>query len=582
MRTSASTSGVVAVLVSLVALVLAGCGAIPDNTSPQPIRPFERDSPPNAVPTPQADMGPEALVRAFLKATADPGDGHASAREFLTEESSAQWDATGDMMIIDDVNIFIDERSETTARLRLLADNVGTLRDDGQLLPATGRVEATLDLTRTEDQWLIDGALPRGTMIDRNQFDAMYRQATLYFPSTDRTRLVPDPRWLYAGRDTDPTVLVGLLIEGPSTDLSAALDSGFGEGAALRDPVAALADGGVRIDLTGLGPVPPPGRTVIAAQIVWTLAGVETPGPYLINNDGQPLLPQFSQGWQTQDVAEFDPNMGPASDIGLNVIESGALRRVTDDAATPVAGPLGQPDTVRSAAFSSDGSRVAAVTVRSETGGAPLELVLGDYGGTPTPLTSGVSITRPSFGAGNESMWAVVDGRAIRWTRSGGGDVTSVAVDTGSIGEVARGAISEIQIAPDGVRAALLIEGQVVFATVVVDEAGAVTLVQPRIAAYNIGNRAQAIDWASSTTLMIAREAPESPVVQLSINGTAAVGLLSGNLSPPVRSIAADTTSIYVGDSRGVLRLGSSNGRPDQYWSEVPQAMTPGATPVLP
>ena len=156
------------------------------------------------------------------------------------------------------------------------------------------------------------------------------------------------------------------------------------------------------------------------------------------------------------------------------------------------------------------------------------------------------------------------------------------AVDASAIQGVARGAITELQVAPDGVRVALLVGGQVVFAVVSTNADGEVSLTSPRIAAYNIGNRAVSLDWASPTTLMIAREAPESPVVQLSINGTPAVGLLSGNLSPPVRAVVANASTVYVGDQRGVLRLGSTNGQPDQYWTEVEPAMIPGAIPLLP
>ena len=53
-------------------------------------------------------------------------------------------------------------------------------------------------------------------------------------------------------------------------------------------------------------------------------------------------------------------------------------------------------------------------------------------------------------------------------------------------------------------------------------------------------------------------------------------------LSDCLRSVAADLSTVYVGDSRGVLSLGSTNGEPDQYWTEVETAMTPGLIPVLP
>lgn len=570
------------VVVALVALALAACSSIPDSSSPQPITAFARTGPTNAIPTPQADMDPESLVRAFLKATADPDSGHRAARNFLTNASSEQWDDRGDMVVVDEINVFVDQRSEQAVRLRLIGDNVGTLKSDGQLLPATGRVETSLSLVKSGDQWRIDGPLPNGTMIDRRQFDATYRSVTLYFTDRNMQRLVADPRWLYAGKDTEPTVLIDHLIAGPSVELNGSVDSAFPNGSALRGPVTALPGGGVRIELTGIGSSPVRERTALAAQIIWTLDAADIGGPYFINADGGPLVPERASGWQVADVKAFDPTAVPATDVGLNIIRSGALLKVTDSGTAPVGGSLGTSRAVRSADISPDGQRVAAALAHVGPGPA-LDLVVGPYGTEPATMISGDTLTRPSFGVDSNTMWAVVDGRPIQWVRDesdNGQRVTTV--DASSVATVVRGPITELQICPDGVRVAMIVGGQVVFAVVSTNAEGGVTLTSPRIAAYNIGNRAVSLDWASPTTLMIARDAVESPVVQLSINGTPAVGLLSGNLSPPVRAVVADQNTVYAGDTRGVLRLGSTNGQPDQYWTEVESAMSPDTIPVLP
>jgi hypothetical protein len=579
--TARTRATVIGVLLTVLALVVGGCGTIPDNSSPQPIRAFQRENPPNAVPVPQPDMDSEALVRAFVKATANPRGNYRAARKFLTRTASAQWDSSGDMVVVDEVNVFIDERSATTVRLRLVGDNVGTLRPDGQLLPATGRVAATFDLRRVNDQWRIDGRLPNGTLIDKNQFESLYRSATLYFPNSDRTALVPDPRWLYAGTDTDPGTLVQRLIAGPSTDLRAAAGTAFPRNAALRGKVSAVRDGGVQVPLTGVGGLSDTDEHVMVAQIVYTFEGLEIGGPYQITDDGVPLRTDRPKGWKTTDVEQFDPNGAVGTDIGLHVIRDGALLHVGDTTTTPVTGELGAGDDLRIATISADGKRVAGVLARSP-GAASSELVVAPYGGVLATLVSGAAITRPSFGRTSGTLWAVVDGRVQRWQREDDGIDHAAAVDITAVNNLVRGAITDLQVAPDGVRIAMVVDGQLVFAVVATNAEGRVMLTGPRIAAYNVGSRVTAIDWASPTTLMLARDSPESPVLQLSINGTQAVGLLSGNLSPPVRSVAADVATVYVGDSRGVLSLGRTNGEPDQYWTEVETAMTPGAIPVLP
>ncbi|GAC66740.1 MtrAB system accessory lipoprotein LpqB [Gordonia soli] len=569
---------------AITCLMVAACGSIPTNSSPQPITSFERKGPTNAVPVPQSDMDPESLVRAFLKATADPAGGHRAARSFLTPTASSRWDDRGDTLVLDDINVFVDQRSEDAVRLRLSGDNVGLVRSGGQLLPATGRVETTMSLVRVGDQWRIDGPLPAGTTIDRSQFDAAYRAVTLYFTDRNRTRLVADPRWLYGREQTDPTTLVDRLIRGPSSDLDPAVDSAFPNGAALRGPVitGGGGGGGVRIELTGIGNLSERDRATLAAQIIWTLDGAEIGGPYIINADGAPLIAERASGWQTADVKAADPNSGPSTDVGLNVIRDGALSSVTDTGTAPVGGPLGAGKDLRAATISADGRRVASVTAR--TGPGPrLRLAVGDYGGAIAEIVTGDSITRPSFGADANTVWAVADGRPVQWVRDADGSGERVAtVDAAAVAPVAPGPITELQIAPDGVRAAMIVGGQVVFAVVSTNAEGRVSLTDARIAAYNIGNRAVSLDWASPTTVMIARSAPDSPVVALSINGTPAVGLLSGNVSPPVRAVVANASTIYVGDARGILRLGSSNGQPDQYWTEVEPAMAPGVIPVLP
>lgn len=572
---------VLAVVLAVLGFVTA-CGGVPNSSSPQPITSFKREAPTNAVPVPQSDMDPEALVRAFLKATSDPADGHAAARRFLTRTASPQWDERGDTMILDEINTFVDQRSQQSVRMRLVGDNVGTLKTDGQLVPATGRVETTISLVRVGDQWRIDGPLPDGVMIDRTQFESAYRAVSLYFTDRTRQHLVSDPRWLFAGLDSDPTTIINELIAGPAQDLDPGVDTAVPAGSSLRGQVTSISGGGVRIELVGVGDQSIRDRTMLAAQLIWTLNGADIGGPYVIDADGAPLVADRASGWQTADVKSYDPAAVPSTDVGLNIISAGGLLKVTDTGTTPSGGTLGTSRQVRSAAISADGSEVAAASARD--GNPGLDLVAGPYGGSTAAVASGGSITRPSFGGyGNDTFWAVIDGKPVRVTRDPqSGAVVVSQVDAIAVQTVVRGPITELQVSPDGVRVAMIVGGQVVFAIIAANEDGQVALSSPRIAAYNIGNRAVSLDWASASTLMIARDAPDSPVVQLAINGTPAAGLISGNIAPPVRAVVADTTTVYIGDERGVLRLGSTNGQPDQYWTEVEPAMSPGAIPVLP
>jgi hypothetical protein len=49
----------------------------------------------------------------------------------------------------------------------------------------------------------------------------------------------------------------------------------------------------------------------------------------------------------------------------------------------------------------------------------------------------------------------------------------------------------------------------------------------------------------------------------------------------PVTTVAANPSTVYVADARGVLQL-TGSGDNDPVWSEVRALMVPGALPVLP
>ncbi|MFT4199619.1 LpqB family beta-propeller domain-containing protein, partial [Gordonia sp. (in: high G+C Gram-positive bacteria)] len=211
-------------------------------------------------------------------------------------------------------------------------------------------------------------------------------------------------------------------------------------------------------------------------------------------------------------------------------------------------------------------------------GPANTQIVAGPYGGAMAVLGTGATITRPSFAANND-VWAVVDGKPTRWA---GGENRPVVVGTEALEAVAKGSIQELQVSPDGVRVALIVAGQVLFAVIETADDGRVVLAHPRFAAFNIGNRAVALDWASPTTVVVARDAAETPVTQVPVSGLPAAGQVTGNLAPPVRAVAANLSATYVADSRGVLKLSSSARDRGQTWVDVPAAKGPDMIPVMP
>ncbi|WP_040522453.1 LpqB family beta-propeller domain-containing protein [Gordonia araii] len=590
-------------VLAVVAVMATGCVAIPTDSSPQPLKSFERQPAAQPLPKPDSATDPESLVHGFLQATADPTAAHSAARAYLTQANGARWDDRGDTAVLSNINVLVDSRTDDEATVRVIGDNTASLKVNGQLLPATGRVEARLRLAHTPTGWRIDGPLPAGVLLDRAQFESTYRLVTLYFTDRDHQRLVGDPRWFYVGQ-TGPSSVMARLLAGPSLDLVRATASSIPLKTELGE-VAPRDEGGVRVDLKGTTSPSEAERTLIAAQTVWTLSSADAPAPYAITWNGAPLLPQHPDGIRVSDVQRFSPTGVSGEEDRLDVISRGELFNVADGQLKPVAGNLNDGKQVESASLSSDRARIAAVrTARpaqpaqqasppapgapstptsappGPSGPARATLVTGLYGGAVQPLSAGTSITRPSFGMKND-VWAVVDGKPTRWTAAEGAMRTSVA-DTAALTELAHGPISELQVSPDGVRVAVIVAGQVLFAVIEERPDGQLALAHPRFAAYNIGNRAVALDWASQTTLVVARDATEAPVTQVPLSGLPAAGLVSGNLAPPVHAVAANLSSTYVADTRGVLVLSSSTGNRDQTWVDVPAAKGAGLIPVLP
>ncbi len=552
-----------ALLALITMLVLSGCVAIPTSSSPQPVEEFARNAPTNLVPSPRRGDDPETLVRSFVKAMADPDSGHKAARRFLTPEASRNWDDHGPTAVLDDVRVVVDERNESAVRLRVIGDRIGTLSSAGQLTPGTGEAVVPLTLTQLNGAWRIEGTLPSGSFTDSAQFESAYRQAALYFPDRTATRLVADPRWLF-GAGIDPTALVTLLLAGPVPDLTGAVAPAAGKDVELRGPVG-HDDEQISVNLGGLVDADSRSRTVLAAQLIWTLDEAGVRGTYLISADGSPLVAERADGWRTADVKAFDPepDIGP---VPLHVVSGGSLRRVTATGTAPVGGPLGTATDLRSAAISVNQAQVAAVAVRE----GRTRLLAGPYGGDVTEVATGTEIATPSFGAVADVGYALIDGRPVQWSLDPASrEPRVVPLDVSQVAAVDPRPISSFKISPDGVRAALVVGGQVLLGAVSTSDRGVPSLTGVHPVSYGVSTAVVSIAWGGVSMVYLAREGADTPVQRIPLSGLPVTALVSGNLKPPVRAVAATRTTVYAGDSRAVLELGTAAGSADQYWTSV-------------
>lgn len=579
------------VMMAILVLLLSGCASLPASSSPQAIGEVARGSLPEEQAAPTPGREPALLVRDFVQASTDPAQDHAGARQFLTDDAASRWNDGAGAVVVDKVDVLEESRSTDSASYTIRANRVGRLEQGGRYLAEQGSFDAALTLVRENGEWRID-ELPSGVVMDRTQFLSSYQRRSLYFVDPTGTTLVPDQRWVNTAQEALTSTLTTLLQVGPRASLEPAVrnllndvtTTGEITKADGRDTAVGVGLGGVRIDFDGAASLDPATRELLAAQVIWTLAEAEISGPYVLLANGDPLDPAYPSGWTTADVAEFDPLAVPGADVGLHALRNGSLVRIDADGITAVPGYFGTVNNMRSISLSADGTLVAAV---SDTGRPapqqPDALMIGTYGGGAFPVAEGASITRPSWGADRDAVWAVTDGtvvkRAVREPATG--QVSVVDVDSSAITELG-GQITELRLSRDGVRAALIVDGTVYVAVVVRRADGVYALREPEAVANGLASAALSLDWSTGNTVVVARAAADVPIVEVAVDGSRLDGLPSRNLTAPVVSVDASATSTYVADSRAVFQIDESDPASDRYWREVPGLTGTKAVPVLP
>ena len=473
------------------------------------------------------------------------------------------------------------------------ADILGSLSDIGVFETGEGALPdpGPIDLVKTSGGWRID-KLPNGVFLDWQQFQETYKRNTLYFADPTGKTVVPDPRYV-AVSDPDQlaTELVTKLIAGPRPEMANTVRNLLGPPLRLRGPVT-RADGGkmgvgrgyggARIDLENLSTTDPHSRQLLAAQIIWTLSRAGINGPYVINADGAALDDRFADGWQTSDVAATDPGAADGAAAGLHALVDGSLVALDGQRAPRVPGPFGATpnQTGRGRVAQRPGGGVGG---DAATPGAPdmaSSLWVGPIGGNPLQAMDGRTLSRPTWSL-DEAVWVVVDGNnVVRTVQDASGQPGRIPVDSTAVSTRFPGPIAELQLSRDGTRAAMVIEGQVILASVEQTPGGGYALTYPRRLGFGLKNTVVSLSWRTGDDIVVSRTDPQHPVSYVNLDGVNSDGP-SRNLLMPVGTVAANPSTVYVADARGILQLSGSAAENDPDGSRS-ALMTPGAIPVLP
>jgi hypothetical protein len=458
-----------ALLALVLAVLLAGCSTVP--TSSPTIQITQVAGPTDAAVGveplgPEADAAPEEVVRGFIDASASVVRNHPVARQYLAAGAATRWSDSDGVTVISQDYASVQTQPGVVLVTGTL---VGAVDERGVFSVGTGTVYTrTFTLTDDSGEWRIIDP-PDGLLLLQPDFARTYEQVDAYFLDPTGTRVVPDPRYLVRG-EAQPNALVERLLAGASAVVAAGVVNPL-DGAELRSTVS-VSGTTATVDLTW----PPDVRSATlenaSAQLVWSLSQLQV-NSVVVLRDGQALgLSGVPDTQSTADWAALDPDVAPVGAVG-HYLSDGGLRLATDG--SPASGPAGTGAYgLASAAVTIDDRTsqlglMAGVSTTVSPSGAPATLFAGPYGGELAPLLTGTSFTEPTTAGTRPEVWTVRDGTDVVRLPAGGSAQTVSATTMAGLGRA-----TVFQLSPDGVRAAVVIQGpeggQVYVGTVVRDE----------------------------------------------------------------------------------------------------------------
>ncbi|GAY09949.1 LpqB family beta-propeller domain-containing protein [Pseudonocardia sp. N23] len=568
---------VLVVLLAVLAVGVSACATVPGESSVQVLRKVSDGEAPPAPPGPVDGTNPLDLVRGFVYASGSSADRHGAARRFLAPEAG-NWDDGASVTVLDEQfgTVPVATGSDTTT-VRIRGTRIGTLTASGAFEPGEAPVEADVTAVRRDGQWRIS-AVPPGVFVRLSDLRSNYRSVKVYFVDPARSVVVPDLRYLPAvPAKAQAARVVDMLLDGPSPALAGAVATRLPETASLTSNVTETADGGLVVDLTGVGTLDDAGRRLLAAQVVLTLSEVNATRVRLLI-DGAPVLAA------TPDItrAEVASASAGAADATAPqqpalVTTGGRVRKLGgDDPGGPVAGQAGNGAfDIATAAITPDGGRQAVVSRE----GTRSRLIVGE-GDKPLQGTdvTGTVLTRPTWAPGGSEVWTVADGTVARVVTDAGAPPRRAPVDASAITAVG-GAVTSFRMSRDGMRVAAVVGGRVVTASVARAADGSVTLRSARLLRPGELGDAVAVDWRSTDTVVVVSARSDRAVSLVSADGLALDSVSGSNLTPPLRAVAAaPNRPLLVVDQGGVWSF--SGGQLDT-WRLVAGGMS-DAVPFYP
>jgi len=543
------------------------------------------------------------VVQGFLAACASFANHHAVAREYLDSAKRESWNPGWAVTVVGApkvgraVNLAPQAGAPYNQEEQVTAtgEKLATLTNNGLYRGTTGSSTYSFHLFKINGQWRIDNP-PHRLLLTEPDFKRVYAPRNLYYVAGAAQALVPEPVFvpLQATSATLANKLVKALLQRPQSLLTGGVTSAFPPRATLLR--ATLNDGTATINLGGQAAHAGPTQlSAMTSQLVWTLAG-QSYGPSAVQAveleinghplmiHGHPLPPASLSGGNLA----LSPPQAPRGLPLYTLARNGAVQERTHSAPVPgpVPGEAGEGQvrlsTIAVSRATSAGRYLAGLSRTRKVvyygpirRGARLTAWRVPRGGV-TSLGWDVSL----------NLW-VASPDGVWMLPPAGHSGTRKPIRLG-LGLRPGSVISQLQVAPDGVRVAMIVHGpgwhgnHLLLAAIGRTSGGAPTLPSTVSIGTDVRGVPIQLTWYDADHLIVLSRSQMTPQLwEVPVNGGSSAALVteSGTQSitaaGPANPMAADL-------SRGQLALESNlNGTWALQHGTAESPVYPGWGPQL-
>ena len=433
----------------ILSLLASGCVGVPSESAIFEADPISAQNTGSVVRViargPEPGMNQIEIVQGFLDASASSENDFAIARSFLTPLAASNWMPSRSIQVYEGLGRLTSSEIDS---ISFSATKEGEIDSSSRYQLANPQETLIQDfrLVQIEGEWRISNA-PRGLLISKADLNRSYRFYPLWFPDISGQTLVPDPVVVPQAVSGSATLLMQLLLAGPSRELAAGVRTAFPQGVELGLAAVTVENSVASVSLNSAALNTSTGqRELMSGQITKTLTSVPginavriTVGSQALPIESKPLQ-QTASDWQ-EFTADHDRNQNAT--IAFN----GRLFQIQDSSiTTPFPAFLAkQPDEYRAGAIDRAGAIYAALSSDGS------KIYVGNLAGTQNPqlVLSGSSFKNP-----------IIDRNGLIWVTSpdgvqvvNGAEVRPVILEDLAL----ESEIIQVVPAPDGVRAAVIV-----------------------------------------------------------------------------------------------------------------------------